>query len=47
MEIHNARYEDFSDMEYVNYELSMLDYDMITQTVKNLRCLPPALPQYC
>jgi len=39
MQIHNAKYEDFADLESVTYDLSMLDYDMITQTMKNLRCL--------
>jgi hypothetical protein len=44
MGIHNAKYEDFSDLEYVTYDLSMLDYDAVTQQVKNLKCMSPALP---
>jgi len=47
MGIHNAKYEDFSDLEYVTYDLSMLDYDTVTQQVKNLKCMSPALPEYC
>jgi len=31
MQIHNAKYEDFNDFESVTYDMSMLDYDMVTQ----------------
>jgi hypothetical protein len=30
MGIHNAKYEDFNDLEFVTYDLSMLDYDSVT-----------------
>lgn len=30
MKIHNAAYEMFNDLEYVTYQLSLLDYDAMT-----------------
>ncbi len=47
MGIHNAKYEDFNDLDSVTYDLSVLDYDAVIQQVKNLKCMTPALPQHC
>ncbi len=47
MAIHKAKYEDFSDLDYVTYDLSMLDYDSVTQQVKNLKCMSPSPPSFC
>jgi hypothetical protein len=38
MEIHNKPREVFDSFEWLTYELSLVDYDSMTQQVKNLAC---------
>jgi IPT/TIG domain len=47
MQIHNTVYESFNSLEEVTYDLSIIDYDMMTDQFKTLKCMDPALPQYC
>jgi hypothetical protein len=37
-DIHNRPREDFDSFEWLTYEMSLVDYDSMTQQVKTLKC---------
>lgn len=38
MDIHHKDKEAFDSLESVTYEMTLIDYDTMTQQVKNLKC---------
>jgi len=44
MEIHQRDKEAFDTFESITYEVSLIDYDSMTQQVKTLKCNTPLYP---
>jgi hypothetical protein len=44
MEIHQKDKEAFDTFEFITYEVSLIDFDSMTQQVKTLKCGSPLYP---
>lgn len=47
MDIHGVSYEAFNIFDAITYDVSLVDYNSMTQQVKTLKCDPKVPSSYC